>query len=164
MAIKYQGVNYAGQQGNIPELIEEGQWEGVTNTLYDTFTLTADLAAGDQILMGGMLPEGATLTNCKVATAGLGGACTVNVGWLAGTALEPSDGDGQVLQAANLTGFFSALPVSAATQASAFGSTYGGNFYRTTLTSQVQPVISENAVSSGATGVAINIAIDFIRE
>ena len=70
---------------------------------------------------------------------------------------------------ANATGFFSALPVSSATVASAHGSAYEGGggpdtstFYKVRTTSQIQVVIAENAVSSGATGKVIQIDVGYI--
>lgn len=151
---KYQGVNYAKIVGNPYSLVEEGQVAGSVRKLYDSFVLTADLASGDQILMGSFLPQGARVTNCTITTGALGGSCTINVGWLAG----PTG-----LEAAAPTGFFSALPVSSATVANAHGSTYEGAFYQKIFLEQVQPVIAENAVSSGATGAIISIEISYLK-
>ena len=164
----YQGVNYANTQANITELIDVGQWGGKVRRMYDTFVLTADLASGDKIRMGAPLPEGATLLECLASYDALGGSCTVNIGWEQVSEIEPTGGD--TLQASNATGFFSALPVSSAGSAAAHGSTYegGGNgvtassFYRLRITSPIQVVIAENAVSSGATGKAISVDVSYI--
>jgi hypothetical protein len=134
-------------------LTEQGYYGGKVRKMYDSFVLTGDLASGDTITMGTPLPEGARLTNCTVTTGALGGSCTINVGWQAGPA---------ALEAAAPTAFFSALPVSSATVAAAHGSTYEGTFYQHVLLEQVQPVIAENAVSSGATGLKIQIEIDYV--
>jgi len=160
---RFLGVAAAALAATIPTLADEGTLGGKSRAMYDSYTLLADLAAGDQINMGPKIPQGAILTNCKIAVpTGLGGSCTINVGWLAGNDIEPAAGGGQTEQAQNLTGFFSALPVSSATYASAFGSAYQGNFYLTRLTSAVQVVISENAVSSGATGDSITCEVNYI--
>lgn len=165
---KYQGVNYANQQANIPLMIEQAQFGGKLRSMYDSFVLTADLASGDTILMGAPIQEGSILVDCKISSDALGGSCTVNVGWNAVAEIEPAGGD--TLMASNATGFFSALPVSAATVAIAHGSTYegGGNgpststFWRQRLTSPIQCVIAENAVSSGATGKVIAIEVTYL--
>jgi hypothetical protein len=151
----YKGNYYSGLQGNIPELVEEGYYGGLVRKMYDSFVLTADLASGDTILMGGLLPEGARLVDCTLTSQALGGSCTINVGWKAGAT---------GLEAAAPTAFFSALPVSSATVAKAHGSTYEGSFYQHVLLEQVQPVIAENAVSSGGTGQKIQVEIDYITE
>ena len=70
----------------------------------------------------------------------------------------------------NATGFFSALPVSSATVANAHGSAEegGGNgpsassFWRQRITSPIQVVIAENAVSSGAIGKKIAVEVTYI--
>lgn len=169
MSVKYQGVNYADTQSNIPELIEAAYAGQSEKHMLDVFVLTADLASGDTILMGAPIPAGSILTNCKIINDALGGSCTVNVGWLAGAELEPNAG-GDVQMAANATGFFSALPVSSAGTATADGSSYEGggegvtasSFFRLVLTSPIQIVIAENAVSSGATGKAIAIDVTYL--
>lgn len=168
MGTAYQGANYAGSQQSIPELIDQAQQAGKLRSMYDIFVLTADLASGDTIAMGGPLQEGSTLLDCQVSADALGGSCTVNVGWVAISEIEPTGGD--TLMSSNATGFFSALPVSSATVAKAHGSAYegGGNgpsassFWRQRLTSPIQVQIAENAVSSGATGKKIAVEVTFI--
>lgn len=158
MATVYKGVNYAKIAGNIPALAEEGQLGGKLRKMIDSFVLTADIGAGDTILVGEPLPEGALLLDCQISSGVLGGACTINVGWQAGYA---SDGV-TVAEAASATGFFSALPVSSATVAKAHGSTYEGSFYGKVLAAAVQPVIAENAASSGATGQKIWLEVSYL--
>lgn len=153
MSTIYKGSNASNVAGNIPKLAEYGQYGGKVRKMYDSFVLTADLAAGDTIVMGEALPEGARLVDCCVTSGALGGSCTINVGWNAGAA---------GLEAAAPTGFFSALPVSSATVAKAHGSAYEGSFYQKVLQEAVQPVIAENAVSSGATGQKIQVEIDYV--
>jgi hypothetical protein len=167
---RFQGVNYANTQQTIPELVEQGQFGGKIRRMFDKYILTADLASGDQILMGTPIQEGATLIGCIVSFDALGGSCTINVGWQAVAEIEPAGGD--TLMTSNPTGFFSALPVSSAGSASAHGSAYegGGNgvtassFYQLFLTSPIQCVIAENAVSSGATGKALAMEVQYTIE
>lgn len=163
MGTAYKGVGATNVAATIPTLMEEGQQGGAIHTMFDVYTLTADLAAGDTIIMGAPIPEGSRLVDCRIAvpTTGLGGSCTINVGWQKSTDLNPTGSE--TLNAADATGFFSALPVSAVTYARAFGSTYQGDFYGTVLTSSVQCVIAENAVSSGATGLKIYMEVDYIQ-
>lgn len=165
---KYSGVNYADTQASPLELIDQGQYGGKLRSMYDTFVLTADLASGDTILMGGPIQEGSILVDLKITSDALGGSCTVNVGWNAVSEVEPAGGD--TLMTSLATAFFSALPVSSATVANAHGSTYegGGNgpsastFWRTRVTSPIQVVIAENAVSSGAAGKVIACELIYI--
>lgn len=167
---KYSGSNYAGTQSSPQELIEEGQQKGSLVSMFDIFDLTADLASGDEIYMGGPLQEGSILVDCKISSDALGGSCTVNVGWVAVSEQFPTGGGGDTLMASNATGFFSALPVSSATVASAHGSAYegggggatGSSFWRQRLSSAIQVVIAENAVSSGATGKSIGVEVTYI--
>lgn len=152
MSVAYKGTNYGNTQSSIPSLIDEGLQAGKRLHMYDKFVLTADLASGDTILMGSPLPAGAILWDCIVTSEALGGSCTVNVGWQAGAS---------GVEAADATGFFSALPVSSATVAKAHGSAYEGDFYGHQLKEAAQVVIAENAVSSGATGKKIQIDVEY---
>lgn len=156
----YKGAQYGNTQASPQELIDESLYDSLSYRIFDTFVLTADLASGDTILMGGYIPAGSILLDCKLTSQALGGSCTINVGWQAGAT---------GVQAANATGFFSALPVSSATVAAAHGSTYEGmtsslsNFYLVQMLEAVQPVIAENAVSSGATGLTVQVEISYLK-
>jgi hypothetical protein len=157
----YSGVNYAKTQASPITQIEEGQYNAPTLRILDQFVLTADLGSNDTILMGGPIPEGAVLLDCKIKSGALGGSAAINVGYQAG-ASQPAGS--LAAQAVDLTAFFSALPVSSATSASAFGSTYEGDFYtQSPLTSQVQPVITCSVASSGGTGKTIFIDIAYTK-
>lgn len=164
MSIIYSGQNYADTQATPLELIDEPEYAGKIKTMFDQFVLTADLAAGDTILMGGLLPEGSMLLDCIITSQALGSSCTLNVGWQASAAQSPPGYGSEVAQP---TGFFSALPVSSATVAAAHGSSYEGMassqsiFYGYVLSAPVQPVIAENAVSSGATGKLIQMEVRY---
>lgn len=164
MGIIYKGVQYANSIASPQELIDEGLYDNLLYRIVDTFILTADLASGDTILMGGYIPAGSILLDCKLTSQALGGSCTINVGWQAAV-----DVFGATVEAANAVGFFSALPVSSATVASAHGSTYEGmtsnwsNFYLHQVLGAVQPVIAENAVSSGATGAEIALEVSYLK-
>lgn len=153
------GVEATKVAATVPSLIEEGKYGGKLRVMYDTYVLTADLASGDIIKIGSPLPEGAILLNCKVKTGALGGSCTINVGCQASPLDETTHA---ALEAAVPTLFFAALPVSSATSASAYGSTYEGVFYARRLLAPVQVVVAENAVSVGATGLSISVEVHYI--
>lgn len=164
MAIVYSGVNYADTQDSPQEQIDQGQYNAPLLKILDQFVLTADLAANDTILVGGPIPEGAICLNAKiVCPTGLGGSAALNFGWQAGVGQGSFAGQ-PTLQAANATGFFSALPVSSATYASAVGNTYQGAFYtQTAFTSQAQAVLQCSVATSGATGLTIYVEIEYTK-
>jgi hypothetical protein len=161
----YQGVNYAKTQASPITQIDEGFYDSQMLKIIDTFVLTADLASGDVILVGGLIPQGAVLLDCQITSQALGGSCTVDVGWQASATPNLTGAFGS--EAANSVGFFSALPVSTATVAKAHGAATEGmtsnwsNFYLYQLSAAVQPVIAEHAVSSSATGLKIAIEISY---
>lgn len=164
MAIVYSGVNYADTQDSPQEQIEQGQYNAPLLKILDQFVLTADLAANDTILVGGPIPEGAIVLNAKIiAPVGLGGSAALNFGIQAGVGQGSFAGQ-PTLMAADATAFFSALPVSSATYASAVGSTYQGDFYnQTAYTSQAQAVIACSVATSGATGKTIYCEIEYTK-
>jgi hypothetical protein len=155
----YNGVNYAKTQQQPIEQLDEGQYNSPTFHILDQFVLTADLAAADTILMGGPIPEGATLLDAILTTGALGGSCTVSLGWQASPAQPAGSLAGQ---AADLTAFFNTVAVSSASVLHAHGSAQEGDFYtQTALQGQVQPILTCVAVSSGATGKSIMIDISY---
>ncbi len=161
MSTAYSGVNYAKTQASPITQIDEGQYNSPTLHILDQFVLTTDLVANDTILVGGPIPAGAILLEAKIGTGALGGSAAINFGYNAGAAALAG---AQTAQAADTTAFFSALPVSSATVASARGSTYEGDFYgQVPLTSQVQPVITCSVASSGATGKSIYVDLAYTK-
>ena len=162
MSTQYKGGQYANTQASPIEQIDEGLYNVPVMKIMDSFVLTLDLAANDTILMGGPIPEGAILDNAKlIAPTGLGGSAAFNFGYQAGaTALAGAP----AAQAVNLTAFFSALPMSSATYAAAFASSYQGTYYtQVALTSQVQPIITCTVATSGATGDTIYVEISYTK-
>lgn len=162
MSTAYQGVNYAKTQAQPVSQIDMGQYNAPVLKILDQIVLTADLGAGDTILVGGPIPQGAVVLNAKIGVpVGLGGSAAINVGIQAGAAALAGAG---TPMAADATAFFSALPVSSATWASAVGSTYQGDFYnQSAYTSQAQPVIACSVATSGATGKSIYIEIEYTK-
>lgn len=154
MSTVYKGVNATNVAASIPKLAEEGQQGGVRKTLYDKFVLTADLAAGDSIKIGGLLPVGAQIMSATLACEALGGSCTVDVGW---------DASADAVEAQNKTGLFAAAVVSAAAVQTLTATTGTAAAFGYTFSAQVQPTIWEHAVSSGGTGKAISLAIEYLE-
>ncbi len=162
MSVAYKGVNYANTQLTPIEQIEQGQYNVPTMRILDQFVLTADLASNDTIAVGGPIPAGAVVLDAKFAApVGLGGSAAINFGYLAGAAQLTGS---PTPQAVDLTAFFSALPCSSAVFASAFGSTYQGDYYtQTPLTSQVQAILTCSVATSGATGKSIYVDISYTK-
>lgn len=159
----YQGVNYAKTQATPISQIEEGQYNSPVLKILDQFVLTADLVLNDQILVGGPIQQGAVVLNAKVGVPiGLGGSAAIGFGILAGPTSVFAGAPTAMAQ--DLTAFFAALPVSSATWASSFGSTYQGDYYtQTAYTSNAQPVITCSVATSGATGKSIYVEIDYTK-
>lgn len=155
----FNGVNAAKIAASVPSLPIQGQQAGRVHVMYDEYTLLADLAASDVINMGAPIPEGARLVGCKLVTEALGGSCTLNVGWAAGTDPSPA---GNTQEAAAATGFFSAVAVSSASAKEAFAESTLGSYFNKVLTSAVQIQVAENAVSSGATGKKIKLEVSYV--
>ena len=162
MSTAYKGVNYADTQASPITQIEGGQYNVPALHILDQFVLTADLAANDTILVGGLIPEGAILLDAKVVVpTALGGAAAINFGYQAGPA-EPTGSP--TPQAVSLSAFFASLVVSSAVVASALGSAQQGTFYtQAALTSQVQPIITCTVATSGATGLSIYVDISYTK-
>jgi len=76
--------------------ISQGKFAGQLHVIMDSYSLSADLASGDVIRMGGKIPAGAKILNVEVKFPDLdasGG--TLDVGWLASSdAVEAADADG----------------------------------------------------------------------
>ena len=162
MATIYKGVNYADTQLSPIEQIDEGQYNAPMLKILDQFVLTADLASNDTILVGGPIPEGAIVLQARVnVPVGLSGSAAINFGIQAGAAALTGAGTPMV---ADATAFFSGLPVSSATWASAQGSTYQGDYYtQVAYTSQAQAVITCSVATSGATGKSIYVELEYTK-
>ena len=66
MASKY-GVNFTNIFQTVPSVkVDASEWNGRLRVCYDTYELTADLAAGDKIYLG-RLPKGAKVFNAILA-------------------------------------------------------------------------------------------------
>ena len=156
----YSGVNYSNTQATPFEYIDEGQFSARQYHILDQFVLTADLAANDTILLGGLIPEGATVLDAKLSIpVTLGGSAAANVGWQASpTALTGAN----TAQAADATAFFNGVALEPAAVKTAHGDATEGDFYtQVPLTAPVQPVLTCTVATSGATAKKIFIDISF---
>jgi hypothetical protein len=73
MATNY-GVNATLAQNNPVDKIDASDAGGRVRCIYDTFTLTADLAAADVIKLGSKIPAGARVVGGYLHTADLDGS------------------------------------------------------------------------------------------
>jgi hypothetical protein len=155
MSTKYKGVNATVALQTPPtifEYIEGGQYQAYSQFIWDTFVLTADLASGDTILMGGLSPQNSTIVACDLGFGAMGGSCTVNVGWQASA---------DAVVAANATGLFSAASCASAGLLGLGSSGGQVTAFGKLLASPVQFVIAENAVSSGGTASAFWLKVTY---
>lgn len=94
MATKF-GVNATKRLSDVPSAkIAVSDQGGRKRVAYDSYTISAILAAGD-ILKMGKIPAGARILGWKIAVHTVSGAGSVKVGWSAGvTGAEAADDDG----------------------------------------------------------------------
>lgn len=124
-----------------------GEYNGGVKLLFDKYTLLADLAVGDTILLG-KLPAGARVLSAVLKSADLGGSCTIDLG-VSSNGTEAADQDG-FIAAADLSGQASHVSGS------------GAMLINTKFSAETQVVAYANAVSSSATGVVIYCAIQYV--
>jgi len=112
-----------------------GQLGGNVKLLYDKYTFVSDVADGDLVYMGGLLPAGALVTDVmvKYGDMGAGSSGVIDIGWLVS-----EDG----LQAADADGWMASVDIDAADiikmSDNLTGATAAG---MKKFTSAVQPVI-----------------------
>jgi hypothetical protein len=158
MATKY-GVNATialNQATGIPALINQGELHSKLRVMYDSYTLTADLASGDVIKLGSPLPAGARVIGIQMWFDDLDAAGgTVNLGWAASASGEPG-----TAEVADDDGFIAAADVTSA------GIVIGlvgvaGLFKKFTAPVQVQ---AATAGDTDATSGSIKVAITYILD
>ena len=142
MARKY-GVNATKRYASVPQLAEEGQFGGRVKSMYDSYTLTADLASGDFIEMG-ELPMGARVIDVRLVYADLdasGG--TIDCGW------EVSE---DALEAADADGFLTVVDVTSAGSSSMFEDQSSRPGQHKTFTAPVKVGVAINGDTDATTG------------
>lgn len=91
----YYGIETSKPRSSIPQARDQGTLGGGVKTLYDKYTLSADLSAADVIVMG-KLPAGARVVGYWLKSSDLdasGG--TLDLGWAASSdAVVSADDDG----------------------------------------------------------------------
>ena len=122
---------------------------GRKRSLYDKFSLSADLSAADVILMGSKIPAGARVLDAKIKFDALG-AGTLDVGWQASAeGNEAADPDG-LIDGAAVT---SAGSVRADAEAGVMKK----------FSEAVQPIVTV-ATDNSATSGDIEIYIDYVLD
>jgi hypothetical protein len=120
MMATFYGVEATKAYNSDPKtMISKGEFNGRVQSLRDIYTLSADLASSDVIVMGGKLPAGARVLDVFIKWADLdasGG--TIDVGWAISA-------EGNV--AADDDGFFANLDVTSAGSARLSDSTHSAN-------------------------------------
>lgn len=115
--------------------------------MYDEYTLLADLAVNDVIQLM-RIPKGARVIGGALKYGAGGGTAALNLGWAAS-----ADG----VETAAATGFFSAQSIVSA-GATTLAAASVGFFKKFDAEVQVRAVAT--AVTSGATGIKIALALD----
>lgn len=143
MATKY-GVEATKRQNQtIPQLATQGTDGGKMKMAYDTYELSADLAAGDVIKMC-RIPKGAKIIDVRMFFDDLdasGG--TLDVGWAAGAAgVEAIDADG----------FGAAVDVTSAGVYSMFTSQSTRPGFDKTFAEEVQATVTTNGDTDATSG------------
>ena len=156
----YNGVGAANLAGSIVAFAEEGQQKGRKYIHYDTFVLTADLAANDIINMGGLLPANAKVIGASLEFGALGGSCALQYGNAASAQLNSS---GAAVEAASSSGFVGSTVASSAGAADISAVTVAtvAQKYHA-FTAAVQPQLKCTVASSGATGKTIYAILEYI--
>src|SRR5687767_9212043 len=90
------GVNRTYLTSTPPSKVPAGEAGGRVRVIYDTYEITADVASGDVLEMGSLIPQGARVLDVVLGADDLdasGG--TLDVGWAAGASgAEVADPDG----------------------------------------------------------------------
>lgn len=146
MATKY-GTNAQKRQNNIPQLIEQSEFNGRIHVHYDEYTLTAALSTNDLISMGGLLPAGARVIDVVLDSPDLDSSTTATLtsGWAAS-----ADG----VETVSLAGFLTSVDVHTAGKAQSMNtllqSAVAGKFKK--FASPVQPQIKITAAGDATSG------------
>jgi hypothetical protein len=115
--------------------------------MYDEYTLLADLAVND-IINFMKIPKGARVLGGALKYGAGGGSAAVGLGWAASS---------DAVEAASATGFLSAQSVVSAGAVSLLGSAAG---FLKSFAAEVQVQLKCSAVTSGATGIKFQLALD----
>lgn len=125
--------------------LDAGDAGGRVRSIYDKYTLTADLASADVIKMGAKIPAGARVIECILKCADLdasGG--TLDVGW---------EASADAVESANTSGFYSNVDVATAADvflASQNAASPAGIMKK--FSSAVQPIITVDGDTDATTG------------
>lgn len=155
MATK-QGTNAAKPIATIPQLMEQGTVNGRLHCIYDEYVFAGDLAVGDIIQMGALIPSGARVLECIVDSPDLDSASAgaLTAGWQVSA---------DAVEAANASGFQTTMDVHTAGKTQSLStllcSAAAGKFKK--FAAAVQPSITISGETDATTGT-IRMAIYFI--
>lgn len=135
-----------------------GEQGGRVRCIYDTFELTADLAANDTIEMGGLIPKGARVIDVHLFFDALG-AGTLDVGWKASAELS----GGSAVVAAVADGFIDGAAVTNQGHESMQEDHFAEAGMFKKFDAAVQPVIKV-ATDTSATSGTISLAILYVLD
>lgn len=151
------GVNYLASLVTVPSSkIGQGEHGGRKYIMREKFTFDADTGAAETIYLG-RLPAGSMVLNCRVYGPDMGGTGTFTVG-------NSASVDGSAEDAALVTSFIAAGDWSGAafdindSQASARGGAIG----ITRFSKEVDVILSNTGVTSGASTKSIYLLLEYI--
>lgn len=148
----FYGANATKRDVTIPSVkIDPGEVNAPVRVAYDEYTLTAASLTTSDSLRLMKIPQGARVLDLVIDAPDLGGSGTMNVGWLASSAGG---------EAANATGFHSALDLSGQAQVvSLIEATSAAGLHKK-FTEEVQ-VVMVPAANFSATSGTIKVSLTF---
>lgn len=148
----YYGVNADKLNVDVPAAkAGVGEQGGRLRVIYDTYELTADMAAAETIAMGGLIPAGARVIDAHLFFDALGSG-TLDFGW---------EASADAVEAAVVDGFADGAAVTSQGHVSLQEDHFaeGGMFKK--FSSAVQPLVTV-ATDTSATSGTISIAIMYV--
>lgn len=150
--VAYLGVNHTLAYSTTPSAkFGLGEMGGRVRVLFDSFTVTAALLTTDTLQMG-KIPKGARVLDFVINSPDLGGTGTMNIGWAAGAG---------AVEAANATGFYSALDISGQAVVASLSETASAAGLHKKFTEEV-PVQLVPAANFSATSGTLSIAVYYV--
>ncbi len=151
------GVNYKAQYVTLPPTtIHQGEAYGKERVMYEKFTLDADAADGDTVVMG-RLPAGAKVIGARVFGPDLGGTGTLELGnsvSVDGSATDAADTD-SLIDAADSSGQAFDVVDSASSQR-------GPAIGLVRFTTPVNVTLRFVGVTASATGLIVYMIVRYI--
>ena len=149
----FYGVNATSRDVSVPSVkIPRGEVAGRIQVAYDEYTLgSGSLTTSDSLRLM-FIPKGARVHDIRIVAPDCGGSGAINVGWLASA---------DAAEAANATGFFSALTVSSAATISNLDEVASAAGAMKQFSSAVQVVIVPSTNCTATSGT-IKVAVYYV--